>query len=116
VGLVKLVAVGTGTLKALQDVSAMSKTQKAIALLIVFMLSLKLFLMFWNETPNETVEKPKFCRSAPVRRSNFHRGQGWNGVNRLKLGLDQSPEDVDLADIVDQSEQCPLYIHFTFGS
>jgi hypothetical protein len=52
VGLVKLVAVGTGTLKALQDVSAMSKTQKAIALLIVFMLSLKLFLMFWNETPN----------------------------------------------------------------
>jgi len=26
------------------------------------------------------------------------------GVNRLKLGLDQCPEDVDLADIVNQSE------------
>jgi len=26
-------------------------------------------------------------------------------VNRLKLGLDQRPEDVDFADIVNQSEQ-----------
>ena len=40
------------------------------------------------------------------------------GVNRLKLGLDQCPEDVDLADIVNQSEPRtrPLYIHFTFGA
>ena len=55
--------------------------------------------------PNETVEKPKFCRSPPIRRSNFHRGQGWNGVNRLRIGLYQRPEDVDFADIVNQSEQ-----------
>jgi hypothetical protein len=72
--------------------------------------------LFCTKPANETVEKPKFCRSPPVRRSNFHRGQGWNGVNRLKLGLDQRPEDVDFADIVNQSEQYPLYIDFTFGS
>ncbi len=36
--------------------------------------------------------------------------------DRLKIGLDPSPEDVDLADIVNQSEQSPLYIHFAFGS
>ena len=29
-------------------------------------------------------------------------------------GLDQRPKDVDLADIVNQSEQSPLYIHFQF--
>ena len=38
------------------------------------------------------------------------------GVNRLKLGLDQRSEDVDFADIVNQSEQYPLYIHFPFGA
>jgi hypothetical protein len=66
--------------------------------------------------PNETVEKPKFCRSPPVRCSNFHRGQEWNGENRLKIGLDQRSEDVDFADIVNQSEQYPLYIDFTLGA
>jgi hypothetical protein len=37
-------------------------------------------------------------------------------VNRLKLGLDQRPEHIDLADIVNQSEQYPLYIHFALGA
>ena len=37
-------------------------------------------------------------------------------MNRPKLGLDQRPEDVDFADIVNQSKQSPLYIHFTFGA
>ncbi len=39
-------------------------------------------------------------------------------MTRLKLGLDQRPEHVDLADIVNQSEPRtrPLYIHFVFGT
>ena len=37
-------------------------------------------------------------------------------MNRLKLGLDQRPEHVDLADIVNQSKQYPLYIHFPLGA
>ena len=51
------------------------------------------------------------------------RPQGWNihsesgcASCRGRMELDQSPEDVDLADIVNQSEQSPLYIHFTFGA
>jgi hypothetical protein len=32
------------------------------------------------------------------------------------MGLCQRPEHVDLADIVYQSEQYPLYIHFAFGA
>ena len=31
-------------------------------------------------------------------------------------GLGQCPKDVNLADIVNQSEQPPLYIHFQFGA
>ena len=34
----------------------------------------------------------------------------------LRQGLDPRPEHVDLADIVYQSEQHPLYIHFAFGA
>ena len=39
-------------------------------------------------------------------------------MNRLKLGLDQRPEHLDLADIVNQSEPrtYALYIHFVFGA
>ena len=33
----------------------------------------------------------------------------------LRIGLCQRPEHVDFADIVYQSEQPPLYIHFQFG-
>lgn len=35
--------------------------------------------------------------------------------DRLRLGLSQRPEDVDLADIMYQGEQSPLYIHFAFN-
>jgi len=31
-------------------------------------------------------------------------------------GLDQRPKGVDLADMVNQSEQRPLYIHFPLGT
>jgi hypothetical protein len=70
------------------------------------------------ETPNETVEKPKYRSPTPVNSSDFHRGRERNGVNRLRLGLCQRPEQVDLADIVYQSEPrtSPLYIHFPFGT
>jgi len=34
--------------------------------------------------PNETVEKPKFRKPPPVRRSDFHRRQGQNGVTGSK--------------------------------
>ena len=39
-------------------------------------------------------------------------------MNRLKLGLDQRPEHVGFADIVNKSEPRtrPLYIHFAFGT
>ena len=36
--------------------------------------------------------------------------------DRLRIGLYQRPEHVDLADIVYQSEQPPLYIHFALGA
>ena len=32
------------------------------------------------------------------------------------MGLGERPEDVDLADIVYQSEQPSLYIHFALGA
>ncbi|MBE7436511.1 MAG: hypothetical protein HS100_21525 [Anaerolineales bacterium] len=35
-------------------------------------------------------------------------------MTRLKKGLYPRPKGMDLADIVDQGEQTPLYIHFTF--
>ena len=33
----------------------------------------------------------------------------------LDVGLGERPKRVDLADIMYQSEQSPLYIHFHFG-
>ena len=43
-------------------------------------------------------------------------GDGSYSFIVLYQGLDQCPKDVDLADIVNQSEQAPLYIHFQFGT
>jgi hypothetical protein len=77
------------------------------------------FALIWIEAPNETVEKTNIEKKSGTdinQTLDFSLGQRWSGVNRLKLGLDQRPEGVDLADIVNQSEQYPLYIHFTFGA
>lgn len=40
----------------------------------------------------------------------------WNTVKGEGMGSGQRPKGVDFADIVDQSEQPPLYIHFPFGT
>ncbi|MCE7915915.1 MAG: hypothetical protein DYH15_14945 [Nitrosomonas sp. PRO4] len=53
-------------------------------------------------------------RAKADKRPGFSRGSRWNGVTRLKKGLYPRPKGMDLADIVDQGEQTPLYIHFTF--
>jgi hypothetical protein len=42
------------------------------------------FAMYPKLLPNETVEKPKFRKPPPVRRSDFHRRQGQNGVTGSK--------------------------------
>lgn len=39
-----------------------------------------------------------------------------NTAELLKAGLGQHPKGMDFADIVDQSEQPPLCIHFLFGT
>ena len=80
---------------------------------------LLLLVLANSQPPNETVEKTKFTDRIAERISvkcRIFRGQGQNGPNGFRIGLCQRPEDVDLADIVYQSEQAPLYIHFTFGT
>ena len=65
---------------------------------------------------NETVEKPYFalwrCGAAGL----FCNQNAVEGVPATWIGLGQRPKGVDLADIVNQSEQPPLYIHFPFGT
>jgi hypothetical protein len=68
---------------------------------------LNFLILNWKSTEkckgvaNETVEKSNF---EIKERDRFDqslatsRRQRWSGVNRLKLGLDQRPEDVDFAD------------------
>ena len=66
--------------------------------------------------PNETVEKPYF----QVKHKSAGGSSAWwfamNAAGQDCGGLDQHPKGVDLADIVYQSEQPPLYIHFPFGA
>jgi hypothetical protein len=69
--------------------------------------------------PNETVEKPILQRAFPVQGSTerpVSRAEGSFLFFLLCQGLDQRPISVDLADIVYQSEQSPLYIHFQLGT
>lgn len=72
-----------------------------------------------HERANETVEKPIFGRAFPVQ------GPTKRPVSRVEGGFTDilpcpgsvdRPEHVDLTDIVYQSVQPPLYIHFRFGA
>lgn len=67
--------------------------------------------------PNETVEKPLLGRAIPVQGLTKRPNSRVIGSLRflsLRQGLDQCSKGVDLADIVNQSKQSPLYIHFPF--
>ena len=64
--------------------------------------------------PNETVEKPILGKAFPVQGPTMRPISRLVGSFSLCQGLDQCPVSVDLADIVNQSEQRPLYIHFPF--
>ena len=75
--------------------------------------------MFCAERANETVEKPIMGRAFPVQVSTerpVSRAEGSFSFFLLCQRLGQRPEHVDLADIVNQGEQPPLYIHFGFGT
>ena len=71
-----------------------------------------------QELANETVEKPVFqgaynpSRYLPTRLAHRMR---FCWVHPIPDGLMERPKGVDFADIVHQSEQLPLYIHFWFG-
>ena len=72
-------------------------------------------MYYLNSAPNETVEKPILGRAFPVQgltERPVSRVVGSLRFFSLRQGLDQRPKGVDLADIVNQSEQSPLYIHF----
>jgi hypothetical protein len=77
-----------------------------------------LWRYFNNSTAQRDCRKTEILKVAPGQALEFSRGQRWNRVTRLRKGLDQRPEDVDFADIVNQGEPLPrpLYIHFTFGA
>ena len=69
--------------------------------------------------PNETVEKPILGRAFPVQGPTKRPNSLVVGSLRffsLRQGLYQRPEDVNFADIVYQSKQPPLYIHFALGT
>jgi len=68
--------------------------------------------------PNETVEKPFFQSTFPGQRlleRPGSRSEGGLTDVSLRQGSVDRPECVDLADVVYQSEQPPLYIHFQLG-
>jgi hypothetical protein len=68
--------------------------------------------------PNETVEKLILQISFPVRgiiESPVSRIEGGCTDVFLCQGSADRPKRVDLADIVNQGEQSPLYIHFQLG-
>ena len=70
-----------------------------------------------SDPPNETVEKLFFSRTIPGRAmigSAVSRSEGNQTGDMVPQGLVECPKSVDLADIVYQSEQPPLYIHFQF--
>ena len=67
--------------------------------------------------PNETVEKLVLARDFPGPRASRESRSGVAGGVRGVLsrpGSVDRPKGVDLADIVDESKQLPLYIHFPF--
>jgi hypothetical protein len=66
--------------------------------------------------PNETVEKPNFQIERKTDGGTIDRLFALTAAEQDCAGLDQRPKSVDLADIVYQSEQSPLYIHFRFGA
>jgi hypothetical protein len=69
--------------------------------------------------PNETVEKLLFQSAFPSQQlldrpePRFEDAKTDGFPSR---GSVERPERLDLADVVDQSVQPPLYIHFQFGS
>ena len=74
--------------------------------------------MFCKELPNETVEKPILERAIPVPGLTERPVSGV--VDRLRFfwlhqGSVDRPKGVDLADVVHDGKQAPLYIHFQFG-
>ena len=69
--------------------------------------------------PNETVEKPIMGRAYPIREPSERPNSQVAGRIRyfpLVQGSEDRSKGVDLADIVNQGEQPPLYIHFGFGT
>ena len=75
--------------------------------------------MFCAERANETVEKPIMGRAYPVREPSERPNSQVAGRIRyfpLVQGSEDRSKGVDLADIVNQGEQPPLYIHFGFGT
>jgi len=66
------------------------------------------------QAPNETVEKPYFQVDGKSDDGTIGKLFTLNAAEQECAGLDQYPKSVDLADIVHQSEQSPLYIHFPF--
>ena len=69
--------------------------------------------------PNETVEKLFFLRTIPGHAmigSAVSCPEGDYTGNLIPQGLLERPISVDLADIVYQGEQPPLYIHLGFGA
>ena len=71
-----------------------------------------------EEQANETVEKLFFQSTIPGQQlvEGLHsRSEGGLQGGWVGKGSVECPKGVDLADVVDQGEQAPLYIHFPFG-
>ena len=65
-------------------------------------------------SPDETVEKPEFCRLPPVRRSNFHRGQGGHAQHRL-ISTPRTRGSCRYWE-PGRTTSAPVVIHFAFGT
>ena len=69
--------------------------------------------------PNETVEKLVFQSTFPGQRLMERpdsRSEGGETGGEIGKGSVERPKSMDLADVVYQSEQPPLYIHLLFGA